>query len=90
MGRLGKTCGAVSGAYLLISLANGDDKEKTYSLIQEFSKKFIERNQSTDCMDLLGVDLINGDSHIAAEKVKNICPNLVKDAAEILENILDI
>ena len=90
MGRLGKTCGAVSGAYLLISLANGDDKEKTYLLIQEFSKKFIERNHSTDCIDLLGVSLISGDRQIAAERVEKICPNLVKDAAEILENILDI
>ncbi|MDR0496836.1 MAG: C-GCAxxG-C-C family protein, partial [Treponema sp.] len=52
MGRLQETCGAVSGAYLLIGLIHGkgikeDDtaKEKTYTLVREFAKKFEERNK---------------------------------------------
>lgn len=89
MGRLGKTCGAVSGAYMLISLLHGEDKEKTYSLIQEFSKRFIERNQTTECNELLGVDLITGDKQTATGRVAKICPHLVRDAAEIFEDIMN-
>lgn len=39
MGRLGKTCGAVTGAYLLIGLMYGEETEKTYQVVQEFEKK---------------------------------------------------
>ena len=48
MGRLGHTCGAVSGAYLVIGLKHGkylledeESKEKTYALVQEFESKFV-------------------------------------------------
>jgi len=90
MGRLGKTCGAVTGAYMLISLIHGGDTEKTYELIQEFSKRFIDRNGSTECRTLLNVDLITGDMEFAYRQVRDICPSLVKDAAEILEGLLDL
>ena len=89
------TCGAVSGAYLLIGLKYGkfskeDDpaKEKTYALVREFAKLFEERNKTTSCREILGVDLINGDKQIAAERVKTLCPKMVQDAAEIIEQIL--
>ena len=95
MGRLQETCGAVSGAYLLIGLKYGkvlkdDDpaKEKTYAMVQEFSRLFTERNSTTKCRELLGIDLINGDRQTALERVKSICPRMVKDAAEIIETIL--
>lgn len=95
MGRLGNTCGAVSGAYLLIGLKYGkylkEDnaaKEKTYSMIQEFSKLFEERNQTTICRNLLGIDLINGDKQTITERVKAICPKMIQDAGEIVEKLL--
>ena len=95
MGRLQETCGAVSGAYLLIGLKYGkflkeDDpaKEKTYATVREFAKLFEKRNNTTNCRELLGVDLINGDRQTAAERVKTICPKMVQDAAEIIEKIL--
>jgi len=97
MGRLGETCGAVTGAYLVIGLKYGkylkqdnEAKEKTYQLIQEFARRFIERNKSTICRELLGVDLLYGDSQIASQQVKLVCPKAVKDAAEILEDILTV
>jgi len=93
--RLGSTCGAVTGAYLVISLIHGncqsDDKqslEKTFSLIQEFDRQFTEKHGSTNCTELLGVDLRHGDKTLAGERVKTLCPGFVKDAAEILEKIL--
>ena len=95
MGRLQETCGAVTGAYLLIGLKYGkflkDDepaKERTYALIQEFSKRFTERNKSTKCRELLGVDLITGDQQTVSERVKTICPQMVQNAAEIIEQLL--
>ena len=95
MGRLQETCGAVSGAYLVIGLKYGqcakDDaaaKEKTYALVQEFARRFEAKNKSTNCRALLGVDLIGGDRQTAAMRVKCICPQMVQDAAEILESLL--
>ena len=95
MGRLQETCGAVSGAYLVIGLkygqsAKGDAavKEKTYALVQEFARRFEAKNKSTNCRVLLGADLIGGDRQTASERVKRICPQMVQDAAEILESLL--
>ena len=97
MGRLGKTCGAVTGAYLVIGLACGnhrkDDneaKEKTYALVQAFDKAFAERNQSTDCRRLLGFDLLSNVGSKEKERVNRVCPQMVRDAAEILESILNL
>ena len=95
MGRLQETCGAVSGAYLLIGLKYGkyskeDEpaKEKTYALIREFAKLFEERNKTTNCREILGVDLIYDDKQIVTKRVKTICPKMVQDAAEIIERML--
>ena len=95
MGRLQETCGAVSGAYLLIGLIHGKytkdgdpAKEKTYALVQEFAKRFEERNKTTNCRELLNVDLINGDKQTIADQVAKICPKVVQDAAEIVEQML--
>ena len=95
MARLSSTCGAVTGAYMVISLKHGNylptDKEsieKTFALIQEFDKRFIDKNGSTNCQELLGVDLRYGDKDLAGKQVKKLCPCFVKDAAEILEVVL--
>ena len=95
LARLGHTCGAVLGAYMVISLKYGntspddmDSIEKTFSLIQNFDKKFCEKHGSTNCKELLGVDLRNDDKNIISERVGSICPVLVRSAAEILESIV--
>ena len=88
MGRRQETCGAVSGAYLLIGLKFGTDKERTYAFVQKFAAMFEKRNATTNCRQLLGVDLINSDRQAAAERVKIVCPKMVSDAAEIIEHIL--
>lgn len=58
-------------------------------MFRSLKKRFIERNKTTDCEKLLGVDLINGDKAIAKQMVTKVCPIMVKDAAEILEAILE-
>jgi C_GCAxxG_C_C family probable redox protein len=100
MGRMGAICGAVTGAYMVIGLKYGQSdildlaaKEKTYKLVREFSEKFKSRNGSIVCKELLGIDLSTVEGMKAA-KERNIhgtcCQRFVKDAAEILEEILSV
>jgi len=95
MGRLQGTCGAVSGAYLLIGLKHGmylkedpDARIKTYDMVREFARLFAERNESTNCRDIIGVDLLKDDPQITSARIKEVCPKMVKDAAEIVEQLL--
>ena len=88
IGRLQETCGAVSGAYLVIGLKYGPEKEQTYALVQEFARRFEAKNKTTNCRALLGVDLLGGDRRTASERVNSICPQMVRDAIEILESLL--
>jgi len=95
MGRLQETCGTVTGAFLVIGLIYGNNdhddkiaKEQTYALVQEFALRFEERNKTTKCFDLLGVDLRSEDKTIASMRIREVCPGLVKDAVEILESML--
>ena len=67
MGRLQKTCGAVTGAYMVLGLQYGSfnpdaiaaARELTYETVREFSKEFEKRNGSTVCMDIMDVDFVN-------------------------------
>jgi C_GCAxxG_C_C family probable redox protein len=59
MGRMGGTCGAVTGAFLVIGLEQGataaEDKaakEQTYGTVREFAARFQGRNGSTLCREL--------------------------------------
>ena len=95
MGRLGETCGAVTGAYMTIGLKLGHDipndaqaKDKTYDLIKEFARRFKERNKTTSCEELLGVNMAADDREMIKQRAKLICPGLVRCAAEILEELL--
>ncbi|NLO09511.1 MAG: C_GCAxxG_C_C family protein [Clostridiales bacterium] len=87
-----EVCGAVSGAIMLIGLKHGktqaDDKvshEKTYVMIEEFCSKFIERNKSINCYEILGCDMV-----AAKERglFSTVCLKCVRDAAEIVEELI--
>ena len=98
MGRMAGTCGAVTGAFLVLGLHRGsvsaDDKagkENTYRLVREFAVRFQARNGSIACRDLLGCD-IGTTTGLETAKAKGvfrtICPKLVRDAAEVLEEMM--
>ena len=97
---LGETCGAVTGAYMLIGLKHGIvnaedkvNKKKTKSLIQEFTRKFIDINNSVKCKELLAYDIsIPEEMKIVQEKklFSTICPKLIKDSSEIIEELLEL
>ncbi len=99
MGCMGSICGAVTGAYMVLGLKHGrvdpDDisaRNKSDELVRIFTEKFKQRNNDNlNCNDLLGYERSN-DEHVKILKEKGIfdrvCPKCVKDAAEIIEEIL--
>ena len=99
MGRMGETCGGVTGALMVIGLRYGkteiqdkQEKEMTYGLVKEFVNRFKSRNGSIVCRGLLGCDISTPEGlSIAKEKnlIATLCPKFVQDAAEIMEQILE-
>jgi C_GCAxxG_C_C family probable redox protein len=98
MARLAETCGAVTGAIIVIGLKHGrtrteDEaaKERTYALVQELVRRFRARHGALDCRDLLGCDIGTPEGRKLAAEGKlhdKLCPLLVVSAVEILEDIL--
>jgi C_GCAxxG_C_C family probable redox protein len=98
MARMGETCGAVTGAFMAIGLKYGKTKaedegarDKTYELVGEFVARFKDRHGSIVCKELLGYDLSNPQEREAAKEkglFDTLCPQLVRDATEMLEEIL--
>ena len=99
MGRMQETCGAVTGAFMVIGLESwnneaGIDKSKeiTYSLINEFVDRFIKRNNTISCWDLLKCDLTSeeGKQYFKQNNLKNkVCLKCIKDSVEILELMMN-
>lgn len=97
MGRLQKTCGAVTGAYLWFGMAYGapglpedSDKTRVYSRVKEFNRIFTERNGSDLCSELLGEDLNTpeGKENIAMKGLsQKVCEKCIRDAIEIIETL---
>jgi len=99
MAHLGLTCGAVTGAFLAIGLRYGrtraDDqaaKEKTYEVMTEFARRFKSRHgDDLSCPALIGCDLATPEgAREAKEKgyFESRCAGFVRDAADILEDLL--
>jgi len=98
MACMAETCGAVTGAFMVIGLKHGRTrakdvrvKNKTYELAKEFISQFRSRNGSIICRELLGLDISTPEGMRLAKKRKlftTACPNYVKDAAQIIEDIL--
>jgi C_GCAxxG_C_C family probable redox protein len=98
MGRMARTCGAVTGAFMVIGLkygqTKGNDKtakDKTYALVKEFAGLFAKEYGSTECRELLACDISTPEGlKIANEKdlFKTICPKCIENAVKILEKLL--
>jgi C_GCAxxG_C_C family probable redox protein len=96
--RGGEVCGAVTGAYMALGLAHcGSDcdraegRQVAYMQLASFNEAFLERHGSLLCRELIGSDLgTPEDSKLAHERrvFVNDCPELVRDAALILNGLL--
>ena len=65
-------------------------RKRTFELAEEFAKSFKARNNSVICRELLGFDMSTPEGKKAAKKRGSfaICPKIMEDAIEILEEIL--
>jgi len=98
MGRLQKTCGAVTGSFMVIGLYNSlhiedsDEREqKTINLIQELEKDFSDQFGLTDCSYLVDADLKTPEGREefkSKEMKKNICERCVGACTGWLEKNL--
>lgn len=78
MGNMEGTCGAITGAGMVLSLAS-DDRVKSIRGMKQIMNKFQLRNGATQCKMLKGV----GTGRVLRE-----CSDCVADAAEFLEEEL--
>ena len=100
IGRMGRTCGAVTGAVMVIGLKHGqvnladeESRQKTYMLVKEFVDRFTALHGSVECKELIGYDLSNsGELRLAIESgvFQNKCPAFVYDSVRILEDVLHL
>lgn len=98
MGRLQKTCGAVTGAFLTISLhygnifeENNKKKEVANLKIQEFHQLFVEKHGTSECYSLLDCDLNSeeGQRKFTHENLKKtICEECIKDTIKIIDKVI--
>ncbi len=100
MGRLQRTCGAVSGAYMVIglyagskSINNTERKESAYQMIQEFTKRFEEEKETTICEDLIHCNLKTeeGQEYFENNNLKErVCEKCIKLSLNILDDLMNI
>ena len=86
-GRL-ETCGAVTGAYMVLGMKNSDGelgsratRMDTYKLVKKVTAEFEKKNNSVLCKELKG---------ITGGQVLRSCPGCVEDAAKIVAEILGV
>lgn len=95
--RMGATCGAVTGALMVLGLRHASEKCATaasradvYARVVEFTKKFRQRNGSVICSELLKCD-IGAPAGIKQAREQGLfrttCVKMVESAAGILEEM---
>ena len=98
MGRLQKTCGAVTGSFMVMGIHNcgkytdnTERKDKTYAMVKEFSKRFTSIHGTLDCRDLMHCDM-NTDEGKQYVKDNNlhevVCEKCIADAIGIISRLL--
>jgi C_GCAxxG_C_C family probable redox protein len=93
-----ETCGAVTGAIMLLSLKFGkykiddnESKENTYKKVNQYIDDFTEKHGSVKCTELLGYNISKKDELLKAREAgvfKSMCSKFVKDSVEIMEKYL--
>jgi C_GCAxxG_C_C family probable redox protein len=95
---MGETCGAVTGAFMVIGLKYGmtvadgsQSHREAFSRVRDFVEQFKARHGSIVCRDLLGFDITDRNAFRESMKQgipQKICPGLVQDAAKIVETLI--
>ncbi len=97
MGRLQETCGAATGAFMVLGIHyckqyadNKDRKEATYSAIQKFADKFKALHGTLNCKSLLNCDLRTEEGHRYLKDNKlseTVCEKCIADAIRIVAEL---
>lgn len=92
---IGDTCGAVSGAYMVLGFRFSDGKKESRSLLRdkvlEFLYKFEKKQGTVKCEDLLGINIKTDENlgkAFADGTIEKVCPGCVMAAVEILEEMI--
>ncbi len=96
--RKGEMCGAVSGALMVLGLKyghchaeNAQEKKKAYQIAEDFMNRFIEKQGTVVCRELLGYDVSKTED---MEKIKElnlfetVCPKMIRCATEIVDQMM--
>jgi C_GCAxxG_C_C family probable redox protein len=97
MGRTQETCGAVTGAIMVLGMLKGETvnnneelKAAAYGSVKDLTARFVSSFKTTRCRDLVGCDLNTpeGAAHFKEEKMmENVCAPCVIRAVEILQEL---
>ena len=96
--RMGDTCGAITGAFMVLGLAHADDgcrtgegRQTVSDAVIEFTRRFRERHGTLTCRDLLGCDIHTPEGKQQAldqNLFETRCRGLVGDAAALVESLV--
>ena len=99
IGRTGRTCGAITGAVMVLGLHAGDtdnadrpNRDVAVALARELFARFTAEHGSIACQALLGYDLSSDEQRAAARDAgafATLCPKFVRRAAEITEELIE-
>jgi len=97
MGKQQETCGAVTGAIMVLGLLKGEEvnnndelKSAAYAGVKELIRDFVAIYKTTLCRDLIACDLNTpeGSAKFREEKImETICAGCVEKAVQIVEEI---
>lgn len=98
MGRTQKTCGALTGAYMVLSVKFGrqhptdiTSSDKVVDLIHDLTKKFEVMHGFTNCIELLNLDLnsAEGQDKFRKKDLHNkVCTHCVNSVVTLLDEAL--
>ena len=98
MGRLRLHCGAFSAAVMLAGILEGEDGAKkehrpsTYARVQEIYRRFMERNGTISCAELLGKAGVPEDptpeERTPEYYAKRPCAGVIRSACEIIDEMM--
>jgi C_GCAxxG_C_C family probable redox protein len=97
MGRLGKTCGALTGAFMVLGLRHAKEmldnpqagRDSVYARVQSLTARFEAEHGSSDCRTLTECDMTSsaGRQQFAERNLHHtLCDRLVKRTVEMLED----
>lgn len=97
--RKGEMCGAVSGAVMVLGLKYGhchsndaEEKGRAYQISEDFMNRFIEKNGTVVCRELLGYDLSKTEDMTKIQELnlfKTTCPEMIRCATEIVDEMIN-